>query len=265
MTPSSPAMTKAPALTRGYAVVIPMYNEEMNAERCVRAVSVGVAATNPVGAVIVVDDGSRDHTREILRRLKNEHPSLVVVEHEGNRGYGKALVTAAREAHRRGFGYVLFMDADLTTDPKYIVDFVEKMRGDYDVIKATRYSFGGGISGVPVRRALISRLGNAVARILFGLPIADCTNGFRAVKTDLLVRLPLRERAFAIIMEELYYLTGVAKTYAEVPHILTSRGEGQGLSSFVYRPKVFAQYLKYAVLSRFCPPRFDTQTTQETR
>lgn len=265
MTQSSPAMTKAPALSRGYAAVVPMYDEESNAERCVRAVSAAVAATSPAGTVVVVDDGSRDRTREILRRLKTEFPDLVVVEHQGNRGYGTALVTAAREAHRLGLGYALFMDADLTTDPKYIADFVEKMRGDYDVIKATRYSLGGGMKGVPSHRAWISRAGNAFARILFGLPVADCTNGFRAVKTDLLVRLPLRERAFAVIMEELYYLTGIAKTYAEVPYVLTSRGEGQGISRFVYRPKVFAQYLKYAVLSRFCPPRFDTQINQETR
>lgn len=258
-------MTKSSALSRGYAAVVPMYDEEANAERCVRAVSAAVVATDPPGVVVVVDDGSRDRTREILRGLKSEFPALVVVEHEGNRGYGTALVTAAREAHRLGLGYALFMDADLTTDPKYIADFVEKMRGDYDVIKATRYSLGGGIKGIPLHRAVISQVGNAVARLLFGLPVSDCTNGFRAVKTELLVRLPLRERAFAVIMEELYYLTAIAKTYAEVPYVLTSRGEGQGLSRFVYRPKVFAQYLKYAVLSRFCPPAFDIQTIQETR
>ncbi|MDD5302623.1 MAG: glycosyltransferase [Elusimicrobia bacterium] len=258
-------MTEPTALSRGYAAVVPMYDEESNAERCVRAVSAAVAATNPPGVVIVVDDGSRDRTREILRRLIVEHPALIVVEHDGNRGYGTALVTGAREAHRRGLGYVLFLDADLTTDPKYIADFVEKMRGDYDVIKATRYSLGGGMKGVPPHRVLISRAGNALARLLFRLPIADCTNGFRAVKTDILVRLPLREKGFAVIMEELYYLLAFAKTYAEVPYLLTSRGEGQGVSRFVYRPKVFFQYLKYAVLSLVGPPVLDTQTIQETR
>jgi glycosyltransferase involved in cell wall biosynthesis len=254
-----------PALPRGYAAVVPMYDEEMNVERCVRAVSAAVAATDPTGVVIVVDDGSRDRTRELLRRLKSEHSGLVVVEHEGNRGYGTALVTGAREAHRLGLGYVLFLDADLTTDPKYIAGFVGKMRGDYDVIKATRYALGGGMKGVPRHRVLISRAGNALARLLFRLPITDCTNGFRAVKTDILVGLPLRERGFAVILEELYHLKAAAKTYAELPYVLTSRGEGQGVSRFVYRPKIFLQYLKYAVLSLVGPPDSDTQTTQETR
>lgn len=258
-------MAERGALSRGYAAVVPMYNEEPNAERCVRAVSAAVAATEPRGVVIVVDDGSRDRTREILRRLKGEFKDLVVVEHEANRGYGAALVTGAREAHRLGLGYALYLDADLTTDPRYIPDFVEKMRGDYDVIKATRYSLGGGTRGVPAHRAVISRLGNAVARVLFRLPVADCTNGFRAVKTDLLVRLPLKERAFAVIMEELYYLGAVAKTYAEVPYTLTSRGADQGVSRFVYRPKVFAQYLKYAILSAVRPPVLNLEKPQETR
>lgn len=231
-----------------------MFNEEASAERCVRAVSRAVEETVPKGVVIVVDDGSGDRTRDILRRLRAEFPALIVVEHGSNRGYGAALVTGAGEAHRRGLGYALFLDADLTTDPKYIAPFVDKMRGDYDVIKATRYSMGGGVEGVPLHREWISRMGNTIARGLFALPVSDCTNGFRAVKTDLLVRLPLKERAFAVIMEELYYLSAIARTYAEVPYVLTSRAAGQGSSRFVYRPKVFAQYLKYAVMSRVRPP-----------
>lgn len=248
------AVTDDRALAKGYCAIVPMFDEELNAERCVRLVGEALDRTEPRGTLIVVDDGSQDATRAILRGLFREFPRLVVIEHAANAGYGAALVTGIREADRRGLGYALFLDADLTTDPSYIAPFVEKMRGDYDLIKATRYSLGGGMKGVPVHRAWISCIGNAIARILFRLPIADCTNGFRAVKVSVLARIPYSEKAFAIIMEEMYYLSAYAKTFAEVPYVLTSRGVDQGVSRFVYKPKVFAQYLKYAVLSLVRPP-----------
>ena len=226
-----------------------MYNEQANVERCVHQIAAVLARTEPQGHFIVVDDGSRDSTGQILNRVLLDVPNLVVVSHPQNQGYGRALVTGIYEASRRGFGYVLFMDADLTTDPKYIPDFVERMGADADVIKATRYSLGGGMRGVPFHRVLISRLGNRVSRFLFRLPITDLTNGFRAVKTALLVDIPFREGGFAIIMEELYHLAATATSYAEVPYVLTSRGADQGPSRFVYRPRVFLQYFKYAVLS----------------
>lgn len=251
-------------LSRGYVVIVPMLDEESNAERCVRRIMDAVARTTPAGSMIVVDDGSTDATRRIVRELAEEFPSLFMVEHPVNAGYGAALVTGIRTAEERGFGYALFMDADLTTDPAYIAPFVEKMRGGFDLIKATRYSLGGGMRGVPARRALISRLGNAVARLLFGLPVADCTNGFRAAKVELLARIPYQERGFAIIMEEMYHLSALARTFAEVPYVLTSRGADQGVSRFVYKPKVFMQYLKYAALSRFWPPRSTNATFKET-
>ena len=237
------------ALTRGYCVLVPMYNEEANVEHCIRRIASVLAQTQPAGQFIVVDDGSRDSTAQILNRLLLEERNLAVVTHRKNEGYGTALVTGIRAAAERSFGYVLFMDADLTTDPKYIPDFVEQMRADVDVIKATRYSAGGGMRGVPLHRVLISRLGNRVSRFLFRLPITDLTNGFRAVKTALLVDIPFREGGFAIIMEELYHLSATAASYAEVPYVLTSRGAHQGASRFVYRPKVFLQYFKYALLS----------------
>jgi len=242
-----------------------MFNEQANAERCVRRISEVLRTTSPTGKFIVVDDGSGDRTRAILRGLEEEFSALTVVEHPRNQGYGAALVTGIRTAAEIGIGYVLFMDSDLTTDPKYIPDFVEKMRGDYDVIKATRYSLGGGMSGVPARRVWTSRIGNLVARMLFRLPISDCTNGFRAVKVDLLARIPFQERAFAIIMEELYHLSATARTFSEVPYVLTSRGADQGVSRFVYRPKVFFQYLKYAVLSLVRPPHVGAVIPMEKR
>jgi dolichol-phosphate mannosyltransferase len=235
--------------TVSFAVVIPMYNEELIAEKCVRTVCQALDSITNQTALIAVNDGSHDQTGSILSHLEKEYPRLIVVTHKKNQGYGCGLKTGAHRAAELKFDYVLFMDSDLTNDPKYLPLFVERMEQGFDVIKASRYIQGGAMAGVPAWRRTISSVGNRIARSLYGLPINDCTNGFRALKTTLLQQMRLQESSFAIIMEELYQAKFLAKTFCEVPYTLTARSAIIRPSSFVYRPKIFYDYLKYAVQS----------------
>ena len=234
-----------------FCVLVPMFNEQNGAEACVRRITEVLVKIPYRNALVTVNDGSRDDTAGILNRLSDELPDLTVINHKTNGGYGAALRTGIEYAARAGFDYVLFMDSDLTNDPADIPKFAEKMKEGYDVIKATRYSHGGEGSGVPAYRVLISRVGNWFARRLCRLPITDCTNGFRAVRTSLLSQMELKESKFPIIMEELYYSSFLATRFAQIPVRLTNRGEGLRGTSFTYRPRVFYDYLKYPVKAFF--------------
>jgi dolichol-phosphate mannosyltransferase len=230
------------------AVVIPMLDEEANAERCVRAVCAALAESFPESRLYVVDDGSRDATPSILAALEKEGLPLVVVSHAANQGYGRALLTGAAAARADGFDFALFMDSDLTNDPALIPRFQEAVAaGDCDLVKASRYVPGGGMRGVPLHHRVVTGLANRLAARLFAMGIRDCTNGFRAVRLALLAELPLREPGFPAILEELYLLKKAGARAKEIPYILTSRGPGQGRSRFRYRPALLYRYLKYAV------------------
>lgn len=242
-------MTNSPSPS--FAVVIPAFNEEAGIEACVEAVDAALDALPNRTSLIVVDDGSRDGTPQLLDGLASRHRRLAVVTHPANRGYGAGLRSGTDEAQRRELEYVLFMDSDLTNDPSYLPAFAARMADGADVIKASRYDAGGGTRGVPRWRSALSRLGNLTARLLFGLPVRDCTNGFRAVRTDLLSSIDLRENGFAVIMEELYRLRPLARTYAAVPIVLTARGPGQRRSSFSFGPRAMAKYLEYPVRAAF--------------
>jgi len=235
--------------TPSFAVVIPAHNEEAGIGDCVTAVDAVLDGLPNETAVIVVDDGSRDGTSDALARIAVGHPRLTVVRHMVNRGYGAGLRTGTEAAAERELDYVLFMDSDLTNDPRYLVDFARLMGEGFDVIKASRYVSGGGVDGVPAWRAWVSVLGNGVARLLFRVPIRDCTNGFRAVRTSLLNAIQLKENGFAVIMEELYLLRPLAKSYAEVPVVLTARAGDLAPSSFSFGPRAMGRYLKYPLLS----------------
>jgi dolichol-phosphate mannosyltransferase len=239
-----------------FAVVIPMYNEELGAERCVARVCEQLERLPHRCRLIAVNDGSADATSAILERLSGGQPRLRVVTHPQNLGYGAALRSGVVAAVAENFDYVLFMDSDLTNAPSDIPHFVEKMAEGVDVVKATRYRGGGRMVGVPWQRRWVSHAGGLIARLLFRLPLSDCTNGFRAVKSRLRVHMQLNEPGFPVIVEELYHCVFLTRSFGEIPVVLASRDADVRPTSFQYRPRTFYRYLKYCLLACLrIPPR----------
>jgi UDP-N-acetylglucosamine 2-epimerase len=229
------------------AVVIPMFNEQAGAARCVAGVT---AALPPLGRrcrLIVVEDGSGDRTADVLDEVHRRGSDFTFIRHEQNRGYGAALRTGATEAKRQGYDYVLFMDSDLTNPPEHIVNFLPAMDGGADVIKGCRYCSGGRVQGVPFWRYIISRLGNLIVTPLFAVGVRDATNGFRCIRTEVFLSLPYSERGFASIMEEMYWAKRRGCTFANVPTTLHNRAEDLRGTSFSYKPATFYRYFRYAL------------------
>lgn len=232
-------------------VVMPMHNEEVVCEKSVRTVLPYLKGLPLAAELLVVNDGSADATASTLTALKKEGLDFHVVEHVVNKGYGAALRTASDWAYGRGFSHCLFMDSDLTNHPRFIPAFAEMINRGFDYIKGSRYCRGGGVDGVPAGRRLLSMCGNIAARALLRLPLSDCTNGFRAVKTEILSRMKLKEQGFAVIMEELYQARWLTGSFCEVPIILTSRQEGQGNTHFSFSSAAYWPYFKYCLMSFF--------------
>jgi len=232
-----------------FAVVVPMFNEQSGAEKCISEISHAINNIDTTCKIIVIDDGSSDRTSNILKSLLELNHDLHVLIHKQNQGYGSALMTGIKKAHELGLSYVLFMDSDLTNQPADIIHFFKKMEANADVIKATRYSDGGNVEGVPMKRRIISRVGNVISRSLFRLPLTDPTNGFRALRTHLVAEINFKEKGFPIIMEELYLLASKQLNYENVPVTLINRNsDGRG-SSFAYTPTQILNYLKYPLMS----------------
>lgn len=231
-------------------VIIPMYNEERGAKRCVHAVVSVLQNIKIPSSLLVVDDGSKDTTLKILQRLKKLYKEkLVIISHGQNKGYGAGLATGVREAIKQGYEYCIFMDSDLTNSPNFIPQFVDQIDNGYDCVKASRYIKGGGMVGVPLMRKMYSGLGNMVASILFDIGIHDCSNGFRMVRLEMLKDVKYQEKGFSIILEELYDLKKKNAHFKEIPNILTNRTIGK--TSFSYTPQMLWDYAKYAIKAAF--------------
>lgn len=228
-----------------FCVILPMYNEELNVERCISTIHEFISKLKYKTTLIAINDGSTDKTGEILKRMSEKLSGLIVETHEKNKGYGMTNLTGAKRAFKEGYDYALFMDADLTQNVDYIYSFIEEMNKGVDFIKATRYAKGGGVRGVPFNRWIVSLLGNFVIKIFFRLPLSDYTNGFRAAKTCLLSQIECEDASFSYLIEEVKKISKIAKSYADVPYILTARESKYSKSKFQYSLKVYSRYLGY--------------------
>src|SRR3989442_13001811 len=110
--------------------VLPAFNEESNLERAVSRLGQALAAFAGEFEIIVVDDGSRDGSAALLEGLRGRTPSLVVVRHDHNLGYGAALRSGFGRAR---FPWVFFMDADNQFDPSEIELLLDR-RPEADIV-----------------------------------------------------------------------------------------------------------------------------------
>ena len=176
------------------------------------------------------------------------------VTHEANKGYGPANRTGLIWVAAEGFEYAVVMDGDGTQDPRSIHGFFESMRQGVHFIKATRYAGGGKVRGVAFSRWAVSWLGNRLAILTFRMGISDYTNGFRAIRSDIVAELPCQETGFEMLVEEVYLARKMGATFAEVPYTLGVRGAGDSNSKFSYSWKVYRNYLKYLLKSWMSTP-----------
>ena len=117
------------------SLVVPAYNEEEGIEELHRRIAAASPAWGEDWELIVVDDGSRDRTLEVLERLAASDPRLKVVSLSRNFGHQPAVTAGLN--HASG-SIVCVMDADLQDPPEELLPFIEKIREGHDVVYAIR-------------------------------------------------------------------------------------------------------------------------------
>lgn len=204
--------------------VIPTLNEAGNIQRLLPAL-LGM----PRLRVVVVDDDSSDGTAEFVAALAGQDARVRLVRRSGEVGYGSACLRGFREALEWGADHVLQMDSDLSHDPASIPEFL-RLAEHCDVVQGCRYMPGGGIVGWgPLRRSL-SRWGNRYARWILGLPVRDCTGGFRLYHRAVLESLRLdaiRSNGYAFLSEMLYHCHAAGWRIVETPIVFRNRTVGR--------------------------------------
>lgn len=163
------------------SIVIPAYEEEARLGKSVRKILEYIGNEKLSAEVIVVDDGSKDKTKENAEKVFEEFPGIdaKVIRYKQNRGKGYAVKTGLQAA--RG-DIALFTDADLSTPISELPKLVEPIKeGKFDVTFGSR-ALDRSLIGVhqPWRREQGGKVFNFIVRTLTRLPFWDTQCGFKA-------------------------------------------------------------------------------------
>ena len=206
-------------------VIIPTYNEIKNIEKVLDVVFwLGIENLD----VLIIDDNSPDGTAEFIKRYMKNQNSLFMIQRSGKLGLGTAYVTGFRYALERDYQYIFEMDADLSHDPREIPNFLSAMN-KADLVIGSRYLTGVNVINWPLVRLFISVIASKYTRFITGLPIHDCTSGFKCFNRRVLEAIPLEEvsssgYSFQIEMNFKAWKRGFK--IQEIPIIFHDRTEG---------------------------------------
>ena len=161
-----------------HSIVIPAYNESERLELSIPKVLEYVRERDLQAEIIVVNDGSRDTTADVVRRFAGSHASVLLVENPGNRGKGYSVRNGM--LHARG-AVALFTDADLSSPINEADKLLAALSGGADVAIGSRWLQRElQTERQPLYRQLYGRLFNLGLRLVLGLGYKDTQCGFKA-------------------------------------------------------------------------------------
>src|ERR1700722_17140402 len=162
------------------SIVIPAYNESARIEATLERVMACVETQRWDAEVLVVDDGSRDATPEIIHRWMQRYPQLHLIKNDGNRGKGYSVRNGLLQATGE---VVMFTDADLSAPMEEAERLLAAIAAGADVAIGSRWMDKTRQTiHQPLYRRFFGRCFNWVTRTIMGLPFKDTQCGFKAFK-----------------------------------------------------------------------------------
>ena len=207
-------------------VIIPTYNEKENIENIIRK----VFSLEGGFDILIIDDGSPDGTANIVKGLQQEFPErLFMIERAGKQGLGTAYITGFKWSVSKGYNYTFEMDADFSHNPDDLPRLYQACKDGADLAIGSRYCDGISVINWPIGRIIMSYYASVYVRTVLGMPVYDCTAGFKCysnkvLKTIDLDNVEMKGYGFQIEMKYSTYKLGFKIT--EVPIIFMNRKAG---------------------------------------
>jgi len=161
------------------SVVIPARDEEGCIASTVEHLHLELRLHRVPHEIIVVDDGSTDHTAAIVTKLSESMPEARLLKNGPPHGFGRAIAFGLQSM--RGDAAVIMM-ADESDDCRDVVRYWNKLNEGWDAVFGSRFMKGGGVIDYPWLKLRLNRMGNLFIRLLFGISLNDTTNAFKAYR-----------------------------------------------------------------------------------
>jgi dolichol-phosphate mannosyltransferase len=200
------------------SIVIPSYNEEAGLGKNITALAAALAGWDKTWEIILVNDGSTDGTPAIMEKLAAADPRLRLVSYRDNRGRGFALRTGIGAAEG---GIIVTTEADLSWGEDIVIRLVEALEtSGRDIIIASPYAPEGRLVNVPLKRALVSRIGNRFLRTSIPADITMVSGMTRCYRRQVLDSLELESDGKEFHVEVLFKAVVLGYRIGEIPATL---------------------------------------------
>jgi dolichyl-phosphate beta-glucosyltransferase len=226
-----------------YSFVIPAYNESVRIRPTLDEILRYARGQNWDAEILVVNDGSRDDTAQIVREYGRLHPQILLLENPGNRGKGYSVRNGM--LHARG-DICLFTDADLSSPMSESHRLFEAIDRGADIAIGSRWlKTEMQTEPQPLYRQLFGRIFNLALRIILGLRFADTQCGFKAFRRDAAQRIfPLQKIEGWGFDPEILFLARRAGLQVEEVPVLWAHSEGTRLHPLRDGLRMFVEVLR---------------------
>jgi glycosyltransferase involved in cell wall biosynthesis len=216
------------------SLIIPAYNEGDRIGASLRRVSEFIDRYDRTVEVLIVDDGSRDKTAEVVTYFIEEFrpdSSFSLLDYGGNRGKGYAVAYGFRRARGR---YLVFSDTDLSAPIGQIPLLIDSLEAGADLAIGSRRLSGSQVEGLPVRRKIMGWFFAHLSKWLLSLDYADTQCGFKAYRREAAEKLIANQtiEGYTFDVEHLLSAKRLGLKVEEVPihWIYTEGSQVNGLS-----------------------------------
>ena len=197
-------------------VGMPAYNEEKYIG------SMALRARQYADEVIVIDDGSADHTAQIAKLA-----GATVIRHAGNEGYGATIQDILAEARKRNADILVILDADSQHNPDEIPHLVQAIAEGSDVVIGSREMQS---NTIPRYRRIGQRILSTLTFVASRRKLSDTESGFRAYSSKAIAGLKLKEKGMAISSEIVSAAIGKGLKVTEIPISVTYTEDGSTMN-----------------------------------
>jgi glycosyltransferase involved in cell wall biosynthesis len=194
--------------TPDVSIVVPVYNEELSLPELARQIAAAMAPLPWTHEVVLVDDGSQDRSREVMRELASRDPRIRVAALPRNRGQSAALAAGFRLARGR---IVVTLDADLQNDPADVPLLLGALEGCAAVSGVRRDRRDDWV------RRVSSRVANRVRRAVLDDGVTDVGCSLKAYRTEYLRKIPAFD-GFHRFLPALIQMAGGTVREVDVAH-----------------------------------------------
>lgn len=216
-------------MKKSLSIFFPVYNDWGTIGSMVaQAITTAEKVTDDF-EIILVNDGSKQATVDILNFLEKKFDKVRVIHHEKNRGYGGALRTGIYSSKK---DLIFYTDSDAQYDVTEMTRLFEKMNGKVDVVNGWKLKRSD-----PFYRVWIGKIYHYFTKFMFGFKIRDVDCDFRLMKREIFDKIQLESNSGLICVEMIKKITDAGYVFDEVP--VTHHFRPSGKSEFFNFRRVF--------------------------